>query len=462
MTPVRWLPRFQKATRAIQVLAERERWSRSRIDALQLDRLNQLWEYAVSHVPYYQWLAKDHQLPVRFSSLEEFSQTMPVLRKSTIKQDSQAFLSVGARSGCWKYTGGSTGTPTPIFWSHGAHHESLHAKYRFQARWGVDIFDRTAFLWSSGYLPASGWRGRWSRLRQPLIDRMRNRLRLSAHDVSRESLRCYLGQLQRFQPVMIYGYSRALYLLALEAQQSGGWRCPSLKVVVATSEPTWPHMIQAIEAGLGAPVAREYGAAECGIMATDGPERLLRVREDHVLLETLPREDGRYDIVVTVFTNPSFPLIRYAIGDVTSSPLDTPDAGFAILSDVGGRNNDLLRSKTGDYLHCVHVELVVATTTAKILRRFRIHQFGDGSVRIDAELHDPAMADEAAGQLEAMRRFFEDRLGGYPVTLRLVSAVQQTIAGKHRVVESDLYDLNTSSSFRPGHHAEVAAPAAGV
>jgi phenylacetate-CoA ligase len=460
MTLIRWLPRFQKATRAIQVLAEREQWSRPGIESFQLLRLNLLWEHAAAQVPYYRQLAKDRHLPNRFSSLDEFSLTMPLLQKSTIKNDSQSFLSERAHPGSWKYTGGSTGTPTPFYWSHHAHCEANQAKYRFQAQWGVDIFDRTAFLWSMGSSIAPGWKGRWSRFRQPYLDRLRNRLRLSAYDVSRENLRRYLDQLQRFDPVMIYGYSRALYLLAMEARQSGGWRCPSLKVIVATSEPAWPHMIRTIEDALGAPVAREYGATECGVMASDSPQRLLRVREDHVVLETLPRDDGQFDIIATVLNNPSFPLIRYAIGDITPAELVKPCDGFATLADVGGRNNDLLRSKSGDYLHWVHVEHAIAATAAHVLRRFTIYQAPDGSVRIDAELHDPHAAEQAAPALEALRRFFDDRLGGFPVSIRVVPAVEQTVSGKHRVVRSDLYDLNTSRPLRAAPAIEPSPPIA--
>jgi phenylacetate-coenzyme A ligase PaaK-like adenylate-forming protein len=152
-------------------------------------------------------------------------------------------------------------------------------------------------------------------------------------------------------------------------------------------------------------------------------------------------------------------LIRYAIGDITSKDLSKPREGFAILSDVGGRNNDLLRSRSGEYLHWVHVEHAVAATAAGVLRRFSIHQDHEGAVRIDAELHEPAAADHAAEKLEAMRRFFADRLGGYPVTLRVVPVVQQTISGKHRVVQSELYDLNTSRPFRSARQTEATSRA---
>jgi len=45
---------------------------------------------------------------------------------------------------------------------------------------------------------------------------------------------------------------------------------------------------------------------------------------------------------IDFLNNPSFPLIRYSIGDVTQAPLETPSAGFAILKSVDGRENDLL------------------------------------------------------------------------------------------------------------------------
>ena len=64
-------------------------------------------------------------------------------------------------------------------------------------------------------------------------------------------------------------------------------------------------------------------------------------------METVPREDGRFDLVVTVLGNASFPLLRYAIGDVTDEPLGMPSTGFAILSNVAGRHDDLVISRTG-------------------------------------------------------------------------------------------------------------------
>src|SRR5262249_54439403 len=139
----------------------------------------------------------------------------------------------------------------------------------------------------------------------------------------------------------LYAYSSAAYLLALEAE-AGGFRCDPLRLTVLSAQPAFPSLVEAVKRGLRAPVAVEHGASECGLIAAQGPDRAPRVREDLVLLETLPRDDGRYDIVVSVLNNPSFPLLRYAIGDVSDAPLAVPGRGFAGLHNVAGRDNDLL------------------------------------------------------------------------------------------------------------------------
>jgi phenylacetate-CoA ligase len=206
-------------------------------------------------------------------------------------------------------------------------------------------------------------------------------------------------------------------------------------------------MVDRMERAFHAPVAREYGAIECGIMATDSPQdRTLRIREDQILMETLPRNDGCYDIVVTVLNNPSFPLIRYAIGDVTDQPLEHPECGgFAILSGVAGRDNDLLRMRSGGYLYWVDIEFGVEELGGPFVRRYAIYQHSDGSV--DVQLEPNPEVDMSTGQaaITRLQTFLQERLEGYPVTIRLVDSVEQTRAGKHRLIQSELYDLDTAA-----------------
>src|SRR5947209_19701018 len=141
MRLLKYLPRFRRAYRELDTLAQRERWLRAEIEAFQLERLNILWQHATAHVPYYRHLAETTGLPLRFGSLSEFRATVPLLQRATVKSQQRALLSECARRGKWVRTGGSTGTPISAYQEKEAHLESLRAQYRFHAAWGVDIFD---------------------------------------------------------------------------------------------------------------------------------------------------------------------------------------------------------------------------------------------------------------------------------------------------------------------------------
>jgi phenylacetate-CoA ligase len=195
MILLRFLPRFQRALRSLQTLAERETWSRSAIEAFQLDRLNAVWQHASAHVPYYREFRTKAGLPSRFAGLSEFGSALPVLSKTTVQTTPQRFLSEQPRRGTWIRTGGSTGTPMSIYWGSEAHFEMLRSKYRFLAMWGIDIFDRSAFLWGHSGSFAPGLAGRIYRLRQPLEDRLRNRLRLSAYRLGDMDLHAHLQKI---------------------------------------------------------------------------------------------------------------------------------------------------------------------------------------------------------------------------------------------------------------------------
>jgi len=432
MTVLRFLPRFRKAHRELDELALRERWPRDRIEGFQLERLNDVWQHARGYVPYYRRLASENALPRRFSSLEEYRQAVPVLPKAEVRTRSRDFLSTEPLPGGWERTGGSTGTPMNVYWGRESHREMLRAKYRHFAAWDVGIFDPTAFLWGHSASFKPGMAGRLSQCLLPVQDRLRNRIRLSAYHLGHQDLRDYLRRIKAFQPVSMYGYSRALYFLAQEAE-SLEFECDSLRLFTLTGEPAFPFMVQAIERVFGVPAVSEYGSIECGAIASEWPDRTLRVREDMVLVETEPREDGRFDILVSVLNNPSYPLLRYAIADVTDAPLSRPDSGFAILKNVAGRNNDFILTRSGRWLHSARFDAFFKYQS-KGVRRFRMRQRADGSISVALEIEDDAPAVDTKSIEQGLR----DLVEGYAVRVETVNSIAQTAAGKHRLVVSDL------------------------
>ncbi len=435
MSLLRHLPRFRKAYADLDKLAARETWSRAQIEDYQRKRLHRVWQHALQTVPYYQQLHREHSLPTQFDSLDEFFSTVPLLDKELVRENPERFLSSSCQSGSWHRTGGSTGVPMGIFWEHKAHREMLRCKYRAEQQWGLDIFDRKAFLWGHGASFAATLRGRFDRWSQPLFDQLRNRLRLSAYQLGPDDLTHHVRQIEKFQPTSIYGYSSAILLLARHAAEIG-MQCPSLKVAIMTAEPADEALVEEVEHCLGIPAMVEYGAVECGLMATRGPDRALRVREDHILLETCERSDKRHDIIVTVLNNPSFPLIRYRIEDVTDSPLQFDDSGFAQLANVMGRSNDVLISRKGRSVHSMAVKHALEYHPR--IHRFQAYQDKSGKLTVTIE----ADQETSPEIFESSRLRIIEMLDGFPVEICVVEIIPGNQAGKHRWILSDFENEN--------------------
>lgn len=438
MKLLRLLPRFRAAYRQLDALAERETWPRERIEALQLERLNSVWRHAIAHVPHYRGLRNRLDLPDEFGSLQEFTATVPVLTKPEHRERTASFLSERPARGKWRLTSGSTGAPASYFWDHASHREVLQARYRMYAAWDVDILDRSAFLWGQCHFLERGLSGGMSRWRQRAGDWLRGRLRLSAYHLGPQDLRQALQRLRKFQPAMLYGYASSIFLLSQEAAREG-FDSNFLKLVVLTSEIIRPRTRAAVERAFGVPTIAEYGAAECNLIAGEAPDRTLRVREDVVLVETPRRDDDRHDIVVTVLGNPSFPLLRYAIGDVTDRPLELPDRGFGILHNVAGRDDDLLIAGDGRVIHSFLVAAVFEQEIHSV-RCFHIHQRADGAVHVQLEPKE----EFSEADLRTCRTRIRELIDGFPVEIEVVPRIPLSPGGKLRAATSEMVSRGVS------------------
>lgn len=435
MRILRFLSRFQQAHCAVQVLAQRELWTRSEVESYQLAQLNRLWAHAVEKVPYYVALRRSHSLPERFGNLAEFTGRVPLLPKSIVRQNPQQFLASDAQPGSWECTSGSTGAPTRIYHDAVSHRAMQHAKYRLYQAWGVDILDRSAYLWSRADAVIPGWEKQLRKARLNVLDALRSRRRLSAFNLDAATLCDHLRQIKRFRPRALYGFSNAIYQLALAAADQK-FVCDSVKAVVMTSEPATERMRKVVADAFGAPVVVEYGATECELIAGLQPDDTIRVREDLVFLETLPAHSTGYEMVVTVLTNPSFSLFRYQIEDVTASPLELPERGFGILrGGIGGRRDDLLQTQNGGYLHPSAIDALFENVVdSSAIRRYRIHQRRCGSLDVQIEVE---VERESSVKTGVLQRAISGLVEGFPVQIGLVTSLPMTASAKQRAITSE-------------------------
>lgn len=171
---------------------------------------------------------------------------------------------------------------------------------------------------------------------EQLKDKLMNRVRFPVFDLSDEAYEVFLQRFKKHRFKYVYGYTNAIrhfsgYLLNKGIVLKD--ICPSLNVVLVTSEMCTPADKEVIEKACGVPVVIEYGASEVGIMGIDDKQGKMRLSEELLYLET--NEKG--ELLITSLFNKAFPFIRYNIGDVVT--IEEDDKG-KYISSIGGRSDD--------------------------------------------------------------------------------------------------------------------------
>ena len=433
LVQIQWLPRFKMARKRMRQIEEWRSLEYGEIQARQLALINAVWAKARVSSPYYRQIFMAQRLPTSFTSLNEFSCLMPILDRESVRNKPDELVCENKEPGYWSQTGGSTGMPTPVYNDNTAHGWALATQYFHRARLGVDVFAPTGMLWGHSVKFAPGFKGWIKRMERPIEDRLRNRLRLSAYDLSPNSLEKYIERLRRFKPQLLYGYASALYLLAEVAERSGGlW--PELKAIVSSSEVLPDVLRDRIKKAFGVMPCEEYGAVECGLMATSLPAKRLEIEEHNVFFETIPNDSGTYDILVTSLWNRSMPLLRYRIGDCCNLPVEDTPMGYRTLSRVMGRANDNLIGGDGRIVHSEAVSHILKYYD-RYIRRFTAFQEADGSVTVHVE----AISGEVVPLADLEQRFSE--LLKRVVVVKIEDCLKSTsAAGKHRWVVSRFKD----------------------
>lgn len=427
------VPRFRKVTKELQLRNEFYDWPKVDRDNFRLERLNHIWKQALLGSAYYSSLFRNNKLPATFNSLEEFKSLVPVTHRAALRGDPATFKLSGYCRGKWMHTGGSTGIPLKVFWGIEGHLENMCDQYWARSWWGIAPFDRQAMLWGHAHSFGRGVVGLYQKIMVPVVDRLRGRKRFSAYHLEPDTLRKYYDDMARFCPKSIYSYSSALHLLAI-ANKDRSLSLDSIKVAFLAAEPVLDVYRQSIENVFKCPSAGEYGSIECGMLAYEHPSGHYRIFERSVLVETVEREGG-YSILVTQLRDTGFPLFRYEIGDMTSTPIQTIQNDLQVLTDVIGRSHDLLRTPSGDVCHGEMITHIIERIPDIIL--FNVRQYEDYSVCINFQTANDA--DIKNDQKQWIFDEIEKILGqDLRISLNKVENLGRTTSGKHRWIVSDI------------------------
>jgi phenylacetate-CoA ligase len=325
-------------------LMESQWWPRERLEELQVSRLQRLAHIA-ERVPFYG--SRFHEAgvgPTDLRTIEDIRR-LPVLERKDLERLGVEGLKVPGSWGMRASTSGSTGGAVSFLWP------------LEQMRW-LDAGEARARAWMGSDV---GTRRLEVRCRpvgtlQAVTAALLNTAAFHAPVVADPlAVRRLVQAVEENPPVLIWGVSNALYVLAVALLEDG--RSVRTAACWSGGNHLHPHYRKAFERAFTCPVYERYATMETGLVAHECVEAgSLHVPAEGLIVEIVrhdgapvsPGETG--DVLVTCLHNTATPLIRYRLGDRAVAADGRPCAcgrGLPVFGRVVGRAHDFLATASG-------------------------------------------------------------------------------------------------------------------
>jgi len=321
---------------------------------LQKKKLFALIEYASRNIPYYQQIVRDYDIRFDEETIFEDLKKFPLLTKDIIRNHFSDLYRFKDKTYYRNTSSGSTGEPA-VFYQDKEYLDWANASKRLFNEWaGRKIGEPMLRLWGSPLgviLGGHGFRG-YIRKQISGITTINSR-KMNERDMYNR-LKC----INKITPILIYGYVNVIDAISHFIKKNQLF-VHSPKAVMTTAGVLYPEVKDRIKEIFNAPVFNRYGSREVSILACNcEKDRGLHLLPNLHYLEILNDEERPVkfgmsgNIVVTLLTNYTMPLIRYKIGDrgVLSNNQCNCGRGFPLLEKVEGRVTDGFRNKFGDYI----------------------------------------------------------------------------------------------------------------
>lgn len=416
--------RGENAHKYLSSFRETQKLNGDELKDYQLQLLKELVGLAAKNVPFYQeQLVISGLGPDKLETLDDLER-FPIISKDQIQEVPEEFANSNFdKASYWVTTGGSTGLPLRIIKDAEGLGRRRAAMYRFYEWWGIEVGDKQARFW--GFPLDLG-----GKLEEQRKDKLMNRKRFNAFELSAENFAAFYKSMQKFSPRYFYGFVSAIFEFAKYVKEEGldGSEL-GLDAIIVTAETLYPDQRVAISEAFGIPVVAEYGAGEVGIIGFECRKGRMHINADSLIMEVV---DGK--AVVTDLYSRAMPLIRYNIGDVVfvSDEICECGCGFPIIEHVSGREVDLIDLGDGNTAHAQALNYVFQDFNE--LRR-AVHQFKvvqkaeDGALEVlvvPTEYYNPETE-------QAIESVIRERLG-FPgrIYIKAVADIPRDPSGKLR------------------------------
>lgn len=320
--------------------------SKDAIQEYSQHRLIKLLRHAKTNSSYYR--DQINFDPCLSYTCEEFNNkfhNLPFLTKKQLISHKSEINTYYSKWSSAKTTGGSTGEPVTILKNPSALARERAATWRCYEWAGVSIGDKQARFWGVPH-------NNQERFKAKLVDFVANRQRISAFNLTEETLLAYYKTLVNYKPHYLYGYVSVIEEFARYIKDNSLPPIPSLKSIITTSEVLSDITRVYVQDVFGVKVFNEYGCGEVGSIAHECEYGNMHIVADNLYLEI----DGKGEsgeIIVTDYFNFATPLIRYRVGDFATVDHGECACGrtLPMLKGIHGRAYDMIHTSDGRSLH---------------------------------------------------------------------------------------------------------------
>lgn len=407
------------------------------LDAELRANLAALLTQAFTTVPYYRDLGI-HAGPVKPDEALDVLARMPVLTKEIIRQAKLDLLS--ERPGKklrWNTSGGSTGEPVRLLQDARMRNSTTANQLLFMRWLGFQVGESHLLIWG---VPDETV-GAGVPLRERIFRWIHHEVYLNCYEITEEHYERWAAYIRQHRPAHIEAYVDAIHELSLYLKDRRiNVPSPSRGIITSAGVLT-PERRAVIEEVFGCPVLNRYGSREVSDMACSclaGSE--LHLSEAMCHLEIVdeagqpcpPGVEG--DVLVTLFTNHSMPLIRYKVEDRAVWAAGDCACGRTTrrLASVNGRTNDYLLARDGTRINGIALTTLLYSVDG--MKRFQYRQASAGRASLAVVPAEGVSREVLTDRLKGPLASLKTMLGSDKAELVFVDDIQPSPSGKYRYI----------------------------
>jgi len=321
---------------------------------IQRKKLYKLITYASQNIPYYQGIVKERNLRFSEDTIFDDIKKFPLLTKDMIRNNFDELYKFRDNTYYRNSSGGSTGEPVIFYQDSNYFAWNTAAKIIFDEWAGRKLGEPMVKLWGSLRDILKGGQGFKGYLRQQLS----GVTILSSSRMAEKDMYKYVQRINIIKPYLIFAYTNSINKFACFIQKHH-LSIYSPQAIMTSAGVLFPEVRARIEDVFQAPVFNRYGSREVGDVACNCKTSPgLHLIPDIHYVEIVDDEGKEVklgetgEIIITLLTNYTMPLIRYKIGDrgILSNKNCKCGHGLTLLEEVEGRITGNFKNKLGDYV----------------------------------------------------------------------------------------------------------------